>query len=77
MLPDNPRRKGKIIGGRAPTSDEVYAASRGTDPKTGAINAEKLGRHVNLAQKIVEDKPDEAVLALRQMLQATPEEAAA
>jgi uncharacterized OB-fold protein len=27
--------EGKIIGGRAPNSDEVYAASRGTDPKTG------------------------------------------
>ena len=27
--------EGKIIGGRAPDSDEVYAASRGTDPKTG------------------------------------------
>jgi uncharacterized OB-fold protein len=27
--------EGKIIGGRAPSSDEVYAASRGTDPKTG------------------------------------------
>jgi hypothetical protein len=26
---------GKIAGGRAPSSDEVYAASRGTDPKTG------------------------------------------
>ncbi len=25
----------KIIGGRAPSSNEVYAASRGTDPKTG------------------------------------------
>jgi uncharacterized OB-fold protein len=25
----------KIIGGRAPSSDEVYAASRGTDPKSG------------------------------------------
>jgi uncharacterized OB-fold protein len=25
----------KIIGGRAPSSDEIYAASRGTDPKTG------------------------------------------
>ncbi|MEY2943237.1 MAG: hypothetical protein RLY97_1251 [Pseudomonadota bacterium] len=47
-----------------------------TDPQTGAINAEKLGRHVNLAQKIVEDKPNEAVLALRQMLQSTQEDAA-
>jgi uncharacterized OB-fold protein len=27
--------EGKIIGGRAASSDEVYAASRGTDPKTG------------------------------------------
>lgn len=27
--------EGKIAGGRAPGSDEVYAASRGTDPKTG------------------------------------------
>jgi uncharacterized OB-fold protein len=27
--------QGKIMGGRAPSSDEVYAASRGTDPKTG------------------------------------------
>src|SRR5207342_1269429 len=27
--------EGKIIGGRAPSSDDVYAASRGTDPKTG------------------------------------------
>lgn len=27
--------EGKIIGGRAPSSDEIYAASRGTDPKTG------------------------------------------
>jgi uncharacterized OB-fold protein len=27
--------EGKIIGGHAPSSDEVYAASRGTDPKTG------------------------------------------
>jgi hypothetical protein len=27
--------QGRIIGGRAPSSDDVYAASRGTDPKTG------------------------------------------
>ena len=27
--------QGKIIGGRAPSSDYVYAASRGTDPMTG------------------------------------------
>ncbi|HVJ96898.1 MAG TPA: OB-fold domain-containing protein [Acidimicrobiia bacterium] len=27
--------EGKIIGARAPSSNEVYAGSRGTDPKTG------------------------------------------
>jgi uncharacterized OB-fold protein len=27
--------EGRIIGGRAPSSTDVYAASRGTDPKTG------------------------------------------
>lgn len=27
--------QGKIIGGRAQSSDDVYAASRGTDPRTG------------------------------------------
>jgi uncharacterized OB-fold protein len=27
--------EGKIIGGRAPSSTDVYAGSRGTDPKTG------------------------------------------
>jgi uncharacterized protein len=27
--------QGRIVGGRAPSSDDVYAASRGTDPKTG------------------------------------------
>jgi uncharacterized OB-fold protein len=27
--------EGKIVGGRAPSSEDVYAASRGTDPKTG------------------------------------------
>lgn len=31
----NGMAEGKIVGSRAPGSDEVYAASRGTDPKTG------------------------------------------
>jgi uncharacterized OB-fold protein len=34
--------EGRIIGGRAPGSDEVYAASRGTDPKTGAPTSEEV-----------------------------------
>ena len=46
------------------------------DPVTGAIDAELLGRQVNLAQRIVEEKPDDALHALRQML-AQPREGAA
>ena len=39
-----------------------------TNPATGAIDAALLGRQVSLAQRIVEEKPDSAVIALRQML---------
>ncbi|MBK6801913.1 MAG: flagellar M-ring protein FliF [Novosphingobium sp.] len=46
------------------------------DPATGAIDAELLGRQVTLAQRIVEEKPDDALHALRQML-AQPREGAA
>ena len=38
------------------------------------IDAEVIGRHVGRAQQIVETKPDTAVIALRQMLQAPAEE---
>jgi uncharacterized OB-fold protein len=31
--------QGKIIGGRAPSSSDVYAASRGTDPITGDVTS--------------------------------------
>lgn len=40
-----------------------------TDPKTGSVDAEMLGRQVNIAQRLAEEKPDNAVIALRQMLQ--------
>ena len=46
------------------------------DPVTGAIDAELLGKQVSLAQRIVEEKPDDALHALRQML-AQPREGAA
>lgn len=39
-----------------------------TNPATGAVDAALLGRQVSLAQRIVEEKPDSAVIALRQML---------
>jgi hypothetical protein len=37
--------RGRIVGGRAPSSDEVYAASRGTDPKTGEPTSVEVEVH--------------------------------
>jgi len=34
--------QGKIIGGKAPSSNDVYAASRGTDPITGELTSEEV-----------------------------------
>jgi flagellar M-ring protein FliF len=43
------------------------------DPDTGVVNAELLSQQVGLAQRIVAEKPENAVVALRQMLnQPTP-----
>jgi flagellar M-ring protein FliF len=38
-------------------------------PTMPKIDAELLGRHVGLAQQIVQEKPESALMALRQMLQ--------
>jgi flagellar M-ring protein FliF len=55
------------------------AAEEMMDPATGTVNAELLSQQVGLAQRIVHEKPDTAVNALRQMLappsEATPEPA--
>ncbi|HWU02986.1 MAG TPA: hypothetical protein VN222_09640, partial [Novosphingobium sp.] len=40
----------------------------------GPVNADILGRRVGLAQQIVDQKPENAVIALRQMLQPKVEE---
>ncbi|MGQ0824028.1 MAG: Zn-ribbon domain-containing OB-fold protein [Actinomycetota bacterium] len=37
--------RAKIVGGRAPSSDEVYAGSRGTDPKTGEPTSIEVDVH--------------------------------
>jgi flagellar M-ring protein FliF len=43
------------------------------DPDTGVVDAELLSQQVGLAQRIVAEKPENAVVALRQMLnQPTP-----
>lgn len=46
-------------------------AKPGTDaePESAPLDAAALGRHVDLAQQIAAQKPDSAVIALRQMLQ--------
>lgn len=56
------------------TADEVAAAIQPAhNPETGVIDAEALARQVSLAQRLVEEKPDNALVALKQMLK-TPEE---
>jgi flagellar M-ring protein FliF len=62
--------------------EEASAATGGMAPQLQApppapIDAAALGRQVGLAQQIVDTKPDDAVIALRQMLQPEPEENAA
>jgi flagellar M-ring protein FliF len=38
------------------------------DPDTGAVDAELLSQQVGLAQRIATERPKDAVVALRQML---------
>ncbi|MBS0481450.1 MAG: flagellar M-ring protein FliF [Proteobacteria bacterium] len=54
--------------------DAVATADGGASPISphGAIDAALLGRQVSLAQRIVEEKPDDALVALRHMLAAAP-----
>ncbi|MDE2405394.1 MAG: flagellar M-ring protein FliF [Sphingomonadales bacterium] len=54
----------------------LIAGTRTPLPHMPKIDAELLGRHVGLVQQIVVDKPDSALLALRQMLQPASEEPA-
>lgn len=53
------------------------AAPPAANPAGGTVDAALLGRQVGLAQRIVEEKPDDALVALRQMLgtSAAPEAA--
>jgi flagellar M-ring protein FliF len=44
------------------------AAEEMMDPETGIVDAELLSQQVGLAQRIVAEKPENAVVALRQML---------
>jgi len=44
------------------------AAEEMMDPETGVVDAELLSQQVGLAQRIVAEKPENAVVALREML---------
>jgi flagellar M-ring protein FliF len=44
------------------------------DPNTGVVDAELLGQQVGLAQRIAQERPEDAVVALRQMLNQPPAE---
>ncbi len=60
------------------TAEEVAAAIQpAQDPQTGVVDAEALARQVGLAQRLVEEKPDSALVALKQMLKTPEEEGAA
>ncbi|MES2300544.1 MAG: flagellar basal-body MS-ring/collar protein FliF [Pseudomonadota bacterium] len=59
------------------TADEMAEALQpAQNAETGVVDAEALARQVSLAQRLVVDKPDNALVALKQMLN-TPEEEAA
>ena len=61
----------------AVTADEVAQAIQpAQDPETGVVDAEALARQVSLAQRLVVEKPDSALVALKQMLKEPEEEGA-
>ena len=62
---------------RGPAAAAGAERADGTPPAPGTpIDAAVLGRQVGLAQRIVEEKPEDALVALRAMLgQAAPEAA--
>lgn len=57
-------------------ADGELAARPAVDPATGEVDAALLGRQVGLAQRMVAEKPDEALDALRTMLGQPKPEAA-
>ena len=52
----------------SPDEAHLVSIEAVTNPATGAIDAELLGRQVGMAQRIALERPDSAAFALRQML---------
>lgn len=57
-------------------NDKEVAATPAVNPETGEVDSALLGRQVGLAQRIVAEKPDDALEALRTMLGQPKPEAA-
>ena len=51
-----------------PAQPQLVSIAEMTNPATGTIDAELLGRQVGMAQRIALERPDSAAIALRQML---------
>ena len=62
------REPGAAAPGIAQTGQIAGSGAALAHAGAGAVDAALLGRQVSLAQRIVEEKPDSAVIALRQML---------
>ncbi|MFM2371928.1 MAG: flagellar M-ring protein FliF, partial [Pseudomonadota bacterium] len=62
----------------AMTSENLAEALQpAQDPETGVVDAEALARQVSLAQRLVVEKPENALVALKQMLNNPENEEAA
>lgn len=59
-------------GGNGAEAGE-YEGERGQAALPGPVDSALLSQHVGLAQRLVAEKPDSAVVALRQMLNAEPQ----
>jgi flagellar M-ring protein FliF len=60
------------------TPDEMAEAMQpAQNAETGKVDPEALARQVSLAQRLVVEKPDNALVALKQMLNTPEEEEAA
>lgn len=70
------RQPGEVQPLGADAADGEVAARPAVNPATGSVDAALLGRQVGLAQRIVAEKPDEALDALRTMLGQPKVEAA-
>ncbi len=56
-----------------PDQPQLVSIAEMTNPATGTIDAELLGRQVGMAQRIALERPDSAAIALRQMLRQNDE----